>query len=42
MSKGFEIEILDKKGSTPFHLASFSGSYNAISYLISCGTDINK
>jgi palmitoyltransferase len=41
LRKGFDIQELDNKGSTPLHWAAFLGMENATIYLTSWGSDPN-
>lgn len=41
LRKGFDIQELDNKGSTPLHWAAFLGMENATIYLTSWGSDAN-
>ena len=38
---GFDLNLLDKKGSTPLHWAPFLSSENAINFLSSWNVDLD-
>jgi palmitoyltransferase len=42
ISQGLDIDIVDKKGSTPLHWACYSGMENSSNALIAWGSNINK
>jgi palmitoyltransferase len=38
---GTDVNVIDNKGSTPLHWAAYSGSYQAINFLITWGSKLN-
>ncbi|CAK79451.1 unnamed protein product (macronuclear) [Paramecium tetraurelia] len=41
LQKGIDINVIDNKGSSPLHWAAYSGSYNAVNFLISWNANLN-
>ncbi|CAD8166931.1 unnamed protein product [Paramecium pentaurelia] len=41
LQKGIPINVVDNKGSSPLHWAAYSGSYNAVNFLISWNANLN-